>query len=371
MEMNLQYKAYSLFHSVLMIIDNQDPKLYKTHTDKYISSMFDLFNVCLCSVIEKLIKLEKNIRIFSIKLNTKKIDFSEINLSVLPLINIDVLLKINTIYDYIEAIWTRLFCYQELQTEAYIYMNELRKSDATIKSEYKLIKNDPLYDKKIFKNKILEFNVGLIVSFESIIKFYADVFETNFLYTLVATQYILELKLLSLINNFLNKISMQQLLHAKILKFMEATIRNRLKYIRIQTSSVANDRLTFTTHKIGMRNYNALLKLTPGILQTQSNSTLLAFIKPIADLNFYKKYKNKILFNQNSFNNINININFRCSDKFFSKFIHRKRPLNLFYQHPGMIETIKNIFDFENQNTFILSCGLLFIAIIYALILIK
>ncbi|KAM0685751.1 hypothetical protein COBT_003035 [Conglomerata obtusa] len=320
---------------------------------------------------------------------------------MLKIVNTDVLLKINTVDNYIDLIWTRIFNYKEIQNEAYLYIKELRKNDLTVTTEYKLIEKDVCYQIDFFEKKISKFHVDLMISFESIKNFYADLFTTNHLHIDISAKYILHFKLLLSIENFINKIFEQQKLYKGSFEFLDVIILNWSKHISIYTKGVSNDKLTFTTHKIGMLIYNQLIELQPDNLQTPSNSILLAFSNSMADINFHEKYKNAILVLQNRLSNTNENVEEFWCDQFYHMLKYQKR-FDLYKDHnqiiienndnkfiaknqiitennenllveKNQIITAKNddILVAKNQSIVIASCGIFILAVIYSIILLN
>ncbi|KAM0685533.1 hypothetical protein COBT_003255, partial [Conglomerata obtusa] len=233
--------------------------------------------------------------------------------------------------------------------EAYLYIKELRKNDFMVTTEYKLIEKDAYYQIDIFEKKISNFHADLMISFESIKNFYADLFTTNHLHIDVSGKYILQFKLLLSIKNFINKIFEQQKLYKGSFEFLDVIILNWSKYISIYTKGITDDKLTFTMHKIGMLIYNKLIGLHTDNLQTQSNSILFAFSKPMANINFNEKYKGAILVLQHRLSNINENVEEFWCDQFYHMLKYQKR-LDLYKDHNQIIiENNDNIFIAKNQ----------------------
>ncbi|KAM0688668.1 hypothetical protein COBT_000069 [Conglomerata obtusa] len=127
--------------------------------------------------IKRIERRLNEIRALVLKKNTKK----EICLDLLDPINSDIIIKLNGVYNYFDAIWREKLFYFETVMDAYLIVRYTRKSRDLVKNKYLVIHNDEMYQNDyLMKQVYLNFQM-LSNAYESAGKIFLDIFETNFL----------------------------------------------------------------------------------------------------------------------------------------------------------------------------------------------
>ncbi|KAM0687983.1 hypothetical protein COBT_000763 [Conglomerata obtusa] len=273
---------YSLCNDILykMRLDITDSKLDVTNDiDKYLLKIKKKFarNIELIKWSLQCAEEKYNIARDAILNNSFK---DNICLDVLHVECIDIIYKLNGVFDYIDNKWIQKISYFEVLTESFLYLDDVRNNCALFGLDLVFISNDDIYKTyKLEKRIIYNFQM-LIKAYRDTKKIFLDVFETNYLNEIPMLKKLLNEKLLCCMSYYkkcIIKFTKKLSLRSHILNLdVELFDKPFLPY-----NGVYDRRLIFTPHKSVLNVYSTLDATTDMDQDKDSNYKLIMHLKDL------------------------------------------------------------------------------------------